>query len=547
MKQMGWATGLPHTWGKRLAAVAGGLLLASTAYAGFTNGGFEDATDFNGWTKETYLNNKGGISLTNGVFVPPTSEAQLNLTAGGGGNLHSILRNSTLDGSSDGNTNGNIKYPHWGTAVARLNAPGGDQYKANAIRQEATISYATDADADGKVHIRFAAAPVLQDAGHAPHQQPYFFIQVKNKDTGKVLFTTFNFANEPGFTWNTGIGQYKYTNWQTFDVALDTADVAEGAKLEFFAIAAGCSQSGHEGYLYLDMVGTKLPNAAGLWIAATGPALITQPTEGDGSSLITYTYNYQNVTGSSTANNVALNIPVPPGSTFESVAGANAGVCTAPAVGSTGPMSCSIASMNGGDSGTFTMTVRVPANTTTQSLNNASYTIAATGVSPQLGSPVKTTLLPDLVPDVSKVPKTMPYGQPLPAGSQFSCTNQGATAAVKGTCAISGLPAGVTAGQCTLNGANWNSPADVPVGQTVVCPLSGTPNNPAQQGTNLPVTVTGSGNGGGVPKSSPVVAGGVPVGAAAPASIPTLSEWGLIILSALMGLFMVGMHRRRMF
>lgn len=31
-----------------------------------------------------------------------------------------------------------------------------------------------------------------------------------------------------------------------------------------------------------------------------------------------------------------------------------------------------------------------------------------------------------------------------------------------------------------------------------------------------------------------------------PASIPTLSEWGLIILSALMGLFALGMHRRRM-
>ena len=30
------------------------------------------------------------------------------------------------------------------------------------------------------------------------------------------------------------------------------------------------------------------------------------------------------------------------------------------------------------------------------------------------------------------------------------------------------------------------------------------------------------------------------------ASIPTLGEWGLIILSGLMGLFVVGMRRRRM-
>ena len=96
-----------------------------------------------------------------------------------------------------------------------------------------------------------------------------------------------------------------------------------------------------------------------------------------------------------------------------------------------------------------------------------------------------------------------------------------------------------------MNGVNWNSPANVPVGQTVVCPLSGAPSDPAQQGTNVPVAVTSSGTG--VPAAVPVVAGGVLIGAATPAAIPTLNEWGLIILSALMGLFMVGMHRRRMF
>jgi len=542
MKRLGWAARMPYRWGKCLAAAAGGLLLASTAYAGFTNGGFDDLTDFNGWTRETFQNTTG-IPLVGGVFVAPTKESDLGLTVGGGGNLHSVERNATQDGSSDANTNNNIKYPHWGTGVARLNF-GGNNYRANGVRQEAIVNYATDADTDGKVHIRFAAAPVLQDAGHPAHEQPYFFIQVRNKDTGEVLFTTFNFANEPGFTWQTGQGDYKYTAWQTFDVPLDPADVADGAKLEFFAVAAGCAQSGHQGYLYLDMVGTRLPTGAGLWIAATGPALISQPTEADGSSRITYTYTYQNVTGSAAANNVALNIPVPPGTTFESVGGTNASACAAPAVGDTTPMACSIASMNGGDSGTFTMTVRVPANTTAQSINNASYTIAADALPAQLGSPVKTQLLPNLVPDVSQVPKSMPFGQPLPAGAQFSCTNEGATAAINGTCSISGLPTGVTAGQCTLNGVNWNSPANVPVGQTVVCPLSGTPNDPAQQGTRLPVTVTGSGTGAGVPVSTPVVAGGVPV--ASPASIPTLSEWSLIILSALMGLFMVGMHRRRM-
>ena len=395
----------------------------------------------------------------------------------------------------------------------------------------------------------------MQDASHPPDQQPYFFIQVKNVDTGKILFTTFNFANEPGFTWHTGVGQYKYTDWQTFDIPLTTADVADGAELEFYAVAAGCAQGGHEGHLYLDLVSTKLENAAGLWVAATEPiGTIRQPTETDGSSLITYTYTYQNVAGSAAANNVVLNVPMPKGAdgvttTFESVGGNNAALCTAPAPGATTAMVCNVGTMSGGDSGTFTLTVRVPASTTANSVNNASYTIAATSVAPQLGTPVKTALLPDMVPDVSKVPKSMPFGQPLPAGSQFSCTNEGATAAVNARCTISGLPGGVTAGQCTLDGVNWTGPANVAVGKTVVCPLSGTPNDPADKGTSKPITVTGNADNsdpslGGGGNTVPVAAAGVPVGAAAPASIPTLSEWGLIILSALVGLFTLGLRRR---
>lgn len=534
----------------RISAIVG-LLLAATAHAGFVNGDFEDAPDFTGWTKESYTNN--GIPKIGGAFVTPTSEASLNLTPGGASNLWSVQRGAT-DGLSDSNTNDVIKFPHWGGAAALLN-DGGNNNKANGIRQTATVTYAGDADPDGKIHIRFAAAPVMQDASHPADQQPYFFIQVKNVDTGKILFTTFNFANEPGFTWQTGVGQYKYTDWQTFDVPLATADVADGAKLEFYAVAAGCSQGGHEGHLYLDLVTTKLAPAAGLWVAATEPVgTIRQPTEADGSTLITYTYTYQNVTGSVPAAGVVLNLPMPKGSdgvtaTFESLGGANASVCTAPAVGATTPMVCNVGAMNGGDSGTFTMTVRVPATTTATSVNNASYTIAATGVPTLLGTPVKTTLLPNMVPDVSKVPTSMPYGQPLPVGAQFSCKNEGATAAVNARCTISNLPGGVTAGQCKLDGVNWTGPAAVPVGKTVVCPLSGTPNNPADVGTKKAITVTGNADNAdpslaGAGKAVLVAAAGVLVGTAAPASIPTLSEWGLIILSALVGLFTLGLRRR---
>ena len=506
----------------------------------------------------------------------------------------------------------------------------------------------------------------MSDGGHPPEQQPYFFIQVKNVDTGKVLFTTFNFANEPGFTWHTGVGTYKYTDWQTFDIPLAAADVADGANLEFFAVAAGCSQGGHEAHLYLDMVGTKLLNGAGLWVAATGPSVISQATEVDGSSLITYTYNYQNVAGSALANNVVVNVPMPKGSdnvatTFVSVGGTNGASCTAPAVGSSADMVCSFGAMNGGDAGTFTLTVKVPATTAAESINNASYTIAAQGVAAQLGTPVKTTLLADVVVDTTNVPSSMPFGQAVPGGASFSCTNQGATAAANATCTISGQPAGVTVGQCKIDGANWSQNSLIPVGKTVVCPLTGQPNNAADAGTTKTATVTGNASndantannsatksivvGGpeividisklptnavaGTPYSGkftcknvgsadaltgtlcqvnglpagvttgqctidnpvgnwvggqPIAQGatvtcpvsGVPVAAGqptltgvagaagdtnphggngatlslgvstSPLAIPTMSEWGLIILSGLMGLFVVGMRRRQM-
>ena len=526
------------------------LFVASVAQASFVNGGFENTTDFDGWTQETYTNN--GIPKVGGVFVTPTSEASLNLLAGSGGNLWSVERGAQ-DSLSDANTNNVIKFPHWGGAAALLNN-GGNSNKANGIRQTATVTYAGDADPDGKIHVRFAAAPVMEDASHPADEQPYFFIQVKNVTTGKILFTTFNFANEPGFTWNTGVGVYKYTDWQTFDVPLALADVTDGDQLEFYAVAAGCSQGGHEGHLYLDLVSTRLEGGAGLWVAATEPmGTIRQPTETDGSSLITYTYTYQNVAGSTPATGVVLNLPMPKGSdgvtaTFESLGGANASVCTAPTVGTSTDMVCNVGAMNGGDNGTFTMTVRMPATTSATSVNNASYTIAATGVPTLLGTPVKTTLLPNMTPDVSKVPKSMTYGQPLPADAQFSCKNEGATTAVNAKCTISNLPGGVTAGQCKLDGANWTGPANVPVGKTVVCPLSGTPNNPADLGTNKAIAVIGNADNAdpslaGAGKSLAVAAAGVPV-TTSPASIPTLSEWGLIILSALVGLFTLGLRRR---
>ena len=199
------------------------------------------------------------------------------------------------------------------------------------------------------------------------------------------------------------------------------------------------------------------------------------------------------------------------------------------------------------------MIVKVPSNTKADSVNNGYYPIMGTNVDPISGQVVKTPLLARITPDVSKVPTSMPFGQPLPPTAGFSCTNTGATEAVGASCMITGLPTGVTVGQCTVSpgATNWNQGSDIPMGQTVSCPLTGTPTDPSQ--TSTPIKVTGdTTNGPGsdvgtpTPQEAPVVGQG-PGGAVllvAPSSVPTMSEWGLIVMSSVMALFAFGMRRR---
>ena len=59
----------------RSAAVAllGGVMMTQAALAGVVNGGFEDFTDFAGWTKQSYNLQTGGITI-----FPPTQKSHLN-------------------------------------------------------------------------------------------------------------------------------------------------------------------------------------------------------------------------------------------------------------------------------------------------------------------------------------------------------------------------------------------------------------------------------------------------------------------------------------
>jgi uncharacterized repeat protein (TIGR01451 family) len=135
--------------------------------------------------------------------------------------------------------------------------------------------------------------------------------------------------------------------------------------------------------------------------------------------------------------------------------------------------------------------------------NNTSNNTATQSVTIANGSnPVA-----DMAANIANMPATATAGTSY-AGS-YTCSNVGLATATSASCAISGLPAGVTMTGCTLNGSPWNAVADVIAGGVVTCQVSGTPtvggpftltattgatndNNTANNSASMTLTVTGA-------------------------------------------------------
>ena len=126
---------------------------------------------------------------------------------------------------------------------------------------------------------------------------------------------------------------------------------------------------------------TSVVQAAQLTIEKRGPATIAA------GETISYGLTVTNA-GGAAASSVSMRDPLPANTSFVSTA-QNSGpafTCTSPAAGSTGTISCSIASLAAGASATFTVVVRVDAN--------ASGTISNTGtVAGGNSSTVNTTVM----------------------------------------------------------------------------------------------------------------------------------------------------------
>lgn len=354
-----------------------------------------------------------------------------------------------------------ITIPFQGSYSARINARGNNN-RASGIQQSAQIALADVDPVDGKVHLRMVVAPVIQDGGHSPEQQAYFYVEVRNVTKGTRLFYTFNFAAQPGVPWQT-LGGYQYTGWQAIDVAPGSGLLDVGDTVEVEVIAAGCSQGGHSGEVYVDSIG---PFFAGLLVSATGPTT-AQPSDN-----VAYTYTYSNNSGvmvfnskvsaqSPQVRNAANTATID--AVFQSVTAPAGATCTTPAVGSAGTVTCDFGSLVDHQSGTFEIVWGVPAGASTSSptnsLNHGTYSMSATGASTVLGPLVQTRVvsgatLTDLTVSVSDGVSASAVGS---ASTYTVVVSNNGPAPVIGAALTQPTVSGLTVGNWTCSGTAGGS------------------------------------------------------------------------------------------
>lgn len=353
----------------------------------WVNGDFEDspagATSPAGWTVSNNLN--PGITDTR---PGPQTLASLNLAAGGAPMTFVLGGAPESQVDPDVGVAGTLRFPKYGQRAIRLNyvnaATPGKNKNVNSLKQAMTIGVGDVDPTDGKAHVRFAVAPVLENPGHTYTEQPYYYVRLFNVTTNTALYQDFNASGQPGVPWKTfttpGGTQAGYTDWQLVDIAPGDAAMTVGDQIELTVMAAGCEPGGHWGRLYVDAVGSGLP---GLYTWATGPQKANAGTN------VTYTLNYKN--GSTTATtNTVLQFTTPPNTTFKAVSLPG---CTTPAVNSAGTVTCPLGTLSNGAVGSGTVTVGINGGTANGTvITNGNYSISATGSSGLVGPKVFTTV-----------------------------------------------------------------------------------------------------------------------------------------------------------
>lgn len=485
----------------RLKAIWGltaALLVVPVAHAEFQNGSFEQ--DWAGWTVAPLR-----VANTIPVF-PPTKFEDLGTTPWTAADPGlSVVVGSTIAP----NTNNALTTPLFGNKSARV-GDGRTQYRGASIRQTATMGVGDIDPADGKVHVRFAVAPVLDAPTHPGNQQPYFFVEVKNVTKGTQLFYTFNFANQTGVAWQ-AVGSYQFTNWQAVDVAPGAGVLDVGDQVEVIIVSGGCGQSGHGGLVYVDS-GQGLTTLPGPFVTATAPEYVVRSDPSPGvQRTVEYDYHYSNGGDAPMTNSQVIvrspqdqdernpstgavinrqqNLRVDPGS-LPAACSITQTINPPHADSSLGPIdvvTCNVGTLNPGNTGDLQLNWIVPDNARAPTLNHGNYYIQSASSPPLLGPLVKSNLTTlqraDLKASVTNPSSSLACG----ANTTYTVTlsNDGPDAAPVGVELGNTVPSGLTVNNwtCAATGA-LSCPATTGSGS-----IAGVTTTPWASGEQLVYTV----------------------------------------------------------
>ena len=180
------------------------LLLPAHLNAQIVNGGFETGTAGDAppsWVVTTYLNNGFTVATTETL-------SDLNLATGGKGLTYVENASGGPFTQADPDmTAAPLRWPRYGDNAAIVNVHSSTAYttdgstngqNVNALSQTITVGAGDVDPADGKVHIRFTFAPVLQNPNHTMVEQPYYYVLVTDVTKGTTLYNEFGYAGDPG-------------------------------------------------------------------------------------------------------------------------------------------------------------------------------------------------------------------------------------------------------------------------------------------------------------------------------------------------------------
>jgi VPDSG-CTERM motif len=248
--------------------------LSVPAYAGFTNGGFEDGT-FNGWTVQQGFNNYDNDASYYGVSAPSFQADPLaNVIWGSAAaNLAApapvptiVNKTGYLDPFVP-----NIQSIFIGSDMAKINDIDG-YYHVTQLSQTGVIDASDLSGGATSASLYINWVGVMDNPGHPPGDNPWFLITV-NKN-GSLLYQDEHFSDDPGWTQT---GFYSGTGDPVFEDSgqVVLSGLLVGDQVNVSLTIADCAWGGHGAYAYLDGIGTSyVPPPPGVPDTASTLALL---------------------------------------------------------------------------------------------------------------------------------------------------------------------------------------------------------------------------------------------------------------------------------